>query len=313
MMRMAHSVPTRQSLSCQWIDAPAWDVIVRRNRRQSGLWSCHTASARASQPVSNRPSRFGCFNPFMNTPRFSVRPRRGAGFTLIELLVVIAIIAILAGLLLPVLAQIRLKVKVKQAKMDASQIAAAIKQYEASYDRYPATKEVEAAAGANKEDFSFADGGLGKTIPPYGLRNNREVMEILLDIDHPNGFNQGHRRNPKQIKMLDAKQNTGTGPGISVNDWTFRDPWGQPYVITLDMNEDGKCWDVMYSKDAVSGTGGQLGAPGLMGLVRAAKPDGTLVYELNNSVMVWSFGPDASYDLNTRANVGVNKDNVLGW
>src|SRR5436305_9035271 len=53
-----------------------------------------------------------------------------AAFTLIELLVVIAIIAILAGLLLPVLATVKTKAKIKTAKMDMANLAGAIHQYE---------------------------------------------------------------------------------------------------------------------------------------------------------------------------------------
>jgi prepilin-type N-terminal cleavage/methylation domain-containing protein len=306
---MPDSAPPKQKLSCQWLVTPAWDVILRRSRGLSASASSYGVSRRPS------PSRFSWFNPIMNTPRCSPRPRpgcRGAGFTLIELLVVIAIIAILAGLLLPVLASIKAKVKVKQAKMDANQIAAAIKLYEATYDRFPATKEVEAAAGAAKEDFTFATGSAAKTVGPKGPRDNREVMEILLDIDHPNGFNERHARNPRQIKMLDAKQNTGTGPGISILDWTFRDPWSQPYNITIDLNEDGKCWDAFYGEPRVSGTGSPLGGPGLMGLVHGTK-NGAEIYELNNSVMVWSSGPDSQYDSAVKANQGVNKDNVTSW
>src|ERR1043166_8473476 len=57
----------------------------------------------------------------MKTRPFNRRCQPGA-FTLIELLVVIAIIAILVGLLLPVLAGVKTKAKIKICKSDMSQL-----------------------------------------------------------------------------------------------------------------------------------------------------------------------------------------------
>jgi hypothetical protein len=36
-------------------------------------------------------------------------------------------------------------------------------------------------------------------------------------------------------------------------------------------------------------------------------------FRFNGGVMVWSLGPDKKADFNVKANVGVNRDNVLTW
>jgi type II secretory pathway pseudopilin PulG len=218
------------------------------------------------------------------------------------MLVVIAIIGILAGILLPALQNVKAKAKIQKAKVDMANIAAAIRSYEATYERFPATKARELAAGT--DDLTYGTGTI--LTGPGTIANNSELMEILLDNDQPGGINANHARNPKAQRFLDAKMVGGTSPnGVSTFDWNFRDPWSKPYIITIDMNGDGKCRDILYKNAAVA-------APGnvpLYGLIRAA--DGQ--YELNNAVMVWSMGPDGTASAGDAGNAGLNKDNVLGW
>jgi hypothetical protein len=151
--------------------------------------------------------------------------------------------------------------------------------------------------------------GLSGAVP-----TNADVMLVLLDIDTGTaGPNPHHSKNPQQLKFFDPKLVSSLGlPGLSTVDYQFRDPWGNPYVITLDMNYDGKCDDALYKLKSVSYWQGN-GGTGYNGLTDTTDPTGaTGPFELSGSVMIWSMGPDGKCD-QVPANSGVNKDNVLGW
>jgi hypothetical protein len=109
--------------------------------------------------------------------------------------------------------------------------------------------------------------------------------------------------------LLNAKQVAGTIHGVSTSDWMFRDPWGNPYIVTIDLNDDGKCLDALYRKATVSRNPNNP-ANGLFGLTNPSGSGDN--YEYNGPVMIWSMGPDGEAD-SGQANQGVNKDNILSW
>ncbi len=65
------------------------------------------------------------------------RKKHGFAFTLLELLVVIAIIAIIAGLLLPVLSKVKRYTKKTRAKELIYQVRTSFKQYLVDYRKFP--------------------------------------------------------------------------------------------------------------------------------------------------------------------------------
>ncbi len=273
----------------------------------------------------------------INRSHLAFRNRRG--FTLIELLVVISIIAILAAMLLPVLGKVKVRAQERQASMEINGIVLAIRSYESDNNRYPVSAQ---AMGAGTNDFTYGTSGVvcADNVTPVGFRtpagssqvlsmldngtafsyqtNNSEVMAILMDKElvPTNGLrtiNYGHVLNPKRNPYLNAKMvNDQRSSGVG-SDLVYRDPWGNPYIISMDVGYDEKTKDGFYRRNLVSGSRASGSMSGFNGLVNSTGTGSGDYFECSSGVMVWSAGPDKRIDPNAPANQGANKDNIVSW
>ena len=289
---------------------------------QDCVWQPRIEVRRPPPPPDFHSPRWNYNSPKIMKTNLPHSRRNRAGFTLVELLVVIAIIAILAALLLPVLSHATTSAKKTKAKLEATDLATAIQGYDSSYGRFPVSAAAQAAAGTG--DFTY--GGIYQTpngtwpnpVPANYQTNNSEVIAILMDLTNYPGtsmptINTNYQKNPQQHIFLNAKMSgwdssqSGTPlPGVGT-DLVYRDPWGNPYVITMDLNYNEMCVDAFYGKNAVS-------ASSLNGLIQDPGVAGPDNWAYRGKVMVWSAGPDGKIDNSgSNANQGANRDNILSW
>ena len=232
-------------------------------------------------------------------------------FTLIELLVVIAIIAILAAMLFPAIGIAKKKAAEASARVDMQNIGLAIGRYEADYNgRFPAP-----GIPTGSEDVTF---GYSTNLPPpvanigvLAVTTNSGVIAVLMDVEKFNNgvdtANKGHVLNPRRVSNLNAKyasDNTSQGVG---SDGEYRDPWGRPYIISMDTSLNERCHDQIYSRTTVS-QDGQRGYFGMSTQTNTANQ-----YGFNGKFLIWSLGADGRASATANAKSGENKDNLLSW
>jgi prepilin-type N-terminal cleavage/methylation domain-containing protein len=237
-----------------------------------------------------------------------------SGFTLIELLTVIGIIAILASLLMVVIPQVVTRAKARKARLEMAQITAAIESYESRHGHFPVAPATAGLSTPPNPDLTY--GGIfqtptgplsiGTVVSGSVIQNDQLVAVLMNFATYPNtttpSVNANSQANPEKTDYLNAPMSGDTSsPGVGT-DLVYRDPWGHPYVISLDLNDDGLCEDAFYKLPAISGGG-------LTGLI--LQTDGN--YAFHGRIMVWSAGPDGKLNSGSPANRDENKDNLLNW
>ncbi len=251
----------------------------------------------------------------------ALRGGQPSGWTLVELITVIAILGIASAMMLSAVHRTKSSAQIQKARVDINELVEAITEYEMQYGQCPISKEALEAASELKEDITFGgviqETGTWIAGPSSYLTNNAEVMAVLLDLEHYGDgaptINLGHARNPGRNRFLDPPMRGGTNalPGVGI-DGIYRDPWGAPYAITLDLNLDGHARDFFYRNPTVSADPNDP-TQGLNGLVSTRDSESNACFEVPSSVAVWSSGPDHRLSTFERADQGVNRDNLLSW
>ncbi|MGH7939714.1 MAG: hypothetical protein ACREFR_01410, partial [Limisphaerales bacterium] len=186
------------------------------------------------------------------------------------------------------------------------------------YSRMPVPSWVQ-QSGSNNVTYGgtyISASSTGNSFPPKGIpswtpgyegyiwrgglyvTNNSDVMAVLLDLTNfPNSaqwtVNTNYQKNPMKTIFLSAKYAADTAsPGVGT-DLNYRDPWGNPYIITMDLNEDNRSEDPLYAQTSVSSATGNAGGAGLFGLSYDSASD---LYLFHGNVMVWSMGPNGPYN-----------------
>lgn len=194
----------------------------------------------------------------------SPKGARSSGFTLIELLVVIAIIAVIAALLLPAISSSITKAEKARAQTEMSQLVASIKAYYGDYGKMP-----------------VAPGDNGAGDKTYGAKGKSATQNIVMDILR----GKDSTGNPKGTVFLDVPKDSMEGTDKDGNSYVeadgyYLDPWGNPYVISMDTDFNGGT------------TVG--GAPNLLDVLPAGSAPQATMTATSYVAAVVSYGPDPS-------------------
>lgn len=166
-------------------------------------------------------------------------------------------------------------------------IAHGIEAYHQDHDSFP----ISAKASRTKDrDFTLGTFQTGSetTVVSAGdyFANNSETVGILIAATHFwNGaatVNTNHCLNSKKQLYIYEPRDPPAGKDANQIgiDGVYRDPWGNPYIITFNLNHDAVC-------------------------------DGPIYRLPSTSFVIWSFGPDGKANPKQPTDEGDNLDNIV--
>ena len=142
------------------------------------------------------------------------------------------------------------------------------------------------------------------------LGNHGSAAGPRIFSGHTQTVNLNHIKNTNKTKYLNARMaNDLKSPGIG-NDGIYRDLWGSPYIITLDLNNDERARDVSIVCATFRKSPANQVTMGCS--IGGIRPATATTSKSIRPVAVWSPGPDKLID-HLRADRGANKDNILSW
>lgn len=163
------------------------------------------------------------------------------GFTMIEVVVVVSCVALLAAVLVPIIGKQVEESKIARAKSDCETIANAMKAFFADFRYWPSYN----FSGVESWDyFTVLYSGTAITLPsPYGFASNDGYTDSWCD---PTGEQTFDLINNHLVTNTitggasyggNANSNANTrwnGPYLAPTDM---DPWGHPYLVSLNNKE----------------------------------------------------------------------------
>ena len=198
-------------------------------------------------------------------------------FTMVELLVVIGILAILAGLLIPVVIGAKDKGRISQARADMASLKTAFAGLEKDYGRM--TYGSNHALGGHTFTENPSNSGCITISESSATANYCDVIAELAD---PGNSALTPSLNRRKIKYLDPRPTYDPSKGPTAGDNpanTWLDPWGKPYQIRINVDGTEKIVDPSDTDKKLSG-----------------------------SIILWSLGPDGEGGTTDR-----DKDNIPSW